>query len=154
MKIIQSIVIILIFSSCYTIIDKNKIDNNSELQPILDNNIFLPVSTFEDEKTFIKNLCQNWVDSKEDKNQIIWRPKNYKEFPKLRFRGEIKFGKNGDYYILKLSPNDAHYFEKYRWRLDKENHQRILLYNSKGEKEKSMTIEKLDSVTLIFSKNN
>lgn len=154
MKIIQSIFLILFFSSCYTIIDKNKIDYNSELQPILDNNIFLPDSTFENEELFIKNLYQNWVDSKEDKNQIIWRPKSYKAFPKLRFRGEIKFEKNGEYSELILSPNDAHYFEKYRWRLDKENHQRILIYNSKGEKDKSMIIEKLDSVTLIFSKNN
>lgn len=153
MKIIQSIVIILIFSSCKTFFDKNKIDHKLELKPILDKNVFLPNSTVELENEFLKNICQNWVDSKEDKDQIIWRPKSYKEFPKIRFRGEIIFNTNGEYSILKLLPNDAHYFEKYRWRLDKENHQRIVVYNSKGEIEKSMTIDKLDEVTLIFRKN-
>lgn len=152
-KIFPIILSLLILSGCYTILDKNKIGNEAEIKPILDRNVFLPDSAFRTENYYIKYLHQSWVNVNESSNEIIWKPKKLAGSPRRRFRENIIFNKNGEYSVLRLSPTDAHYFEKLRWRLSKENNNEILIYNSNGKKNESKIIEKLDSVSLVFQSN-
>lgn len=141
---------LLIITSCYTIIDKSKIGNNTQIKPITDSNVFLPDSTFRTDNYSIKDLYQNWVNINEIGRNIIWGPKQNANLPTRRFRESIIFKRNGEYLILRLSPTDAHYYEKYRWRLSKEDYNEIIIFNTNGERIDSMSITKLDSVTLEF----
>lgn len=151
MKNLLFIYLIFILASCsYTIVDENKFEQNDESTPIMDEKVFLPDTNFVTEKFAIKDLLNHWMDSREFRSPKIWRPKDYKDWERTRFRGEIVFNNNGEYRKLILSPNDAHYYKKYRWRLLKENPEILISFNEKGERISKMKIEKLDSVTLIF----
>ncbi len=151
MKNFLFIHLIFILSSCsYTIVDEEKFEQSNEPTPITDEKVFLPDTNFATEKFSIKDLLKHWVDSREFSSPNIWRPKDYKDWARSRFRGEIIFDKKGEYRKLILSPNDAHYFKKYRWRLLKENPEILISFNENGERISKMKIEKLDSVTLIL----
>lgn len=149
MKIIFTYILIFLMSSCYIVLENNK-DISDKYSPILDSTVFLPDENFRVNDFSINNLCQVWVNSRESDNSIIWRPNTYIEYPPSRFREKIVFNKNGEYKKLILSPNDAHSFMEFRWRLSKNQTNRIFIYNSKGEKVESITISKLDSVSLEF----
>ena len=93
----------------------------------------------------------NWVNINEIGHNIIWGPKQNANLPTRRFRESIILNKNGEYLILRLSPTDAHYYEKFRWRLSKKDYNIIIIFNTKGERIDFMSIAKLDSVTLKFT---
>lgn len=73
----------------------------------------------------IKNLCQHWVNSREEEDKKasnatvqIFRPAASRKFPPSRFRMAYKFTAKGDCEWLFLAPNDAHHFKKGKWMLD------------------------------------
>ena len=139
-------------SSCYTVLENSKNDISANNSSNLGDSVFLPSDDYMINNFKIIDLCQDWVNSRESDKSIVWRPGTYKSYPPSRFREKIIFSKNGTYKELILSPNDAHYFAEYRWRLSKNKPSRILIFNSDGKVIKSMTISKLDSFSLEFKK--
>lgn len=152
MKKIFVFTLILLWSCSYTQIAESGFFTDNDPKPITDEEVFLPSINYSNDKFIVKNLLQDWVDAGEYSCPKIWRPKDYKEWERRRFRGEMRFYENGEYEKLILSPNDAHYFKKYRWRLLKNNPEFLISYNEKGERISKMKIEKLDTITLIFYK--
>ena len=136
--------------SCHTVLDYSKSIISDNNLPILDDSVFLHDSNYSTDNYRIIDLCQVWVNSRESDMSIVWRPNTYKSYPASRFREKIIYNKNGECKKLMLSPNDAHCFTENRWRLSKIQSNRIIIYNSKGEKIKYMTINKLDSISLEF----
>lgn len=72
----------------------------------------------------LEYLTGHWVHSSEeqrDEKVLIFRPKDYKEFPPSRFRMEYIFHKSGDCEWYYLSPDDAHRFKTGKWKIDPKN---------------------------------
>lgn len=151
-KTVILILFYLLLSQCYTVIDKEKLSNTEEMKPIIDSTVFLPPPDFIIGEIPIINLFKEWVDSRERKDVLVWRPIDYKEFPLTRFREKIVFHENGVYEILRLAPDDRHYFEKFRWRLSKDNSKIIVYFEANGNRRSSALIDTFDEVTLIFKK--
>ena len=147
MRTIVSIILLLTFSTCYTkLYNVSNSSNLNDIEEIVDSTTFLPKESFTTDEYSIHHLINNWVNSREEENSIIkiYRPENYKKFPISRFRDKINFYKNGKCEYLVLESTDRQHFEKYRWRLLKEDSNIIYLYNNKARVSKRIRIENLE----------
>lgn len=67
-------------------------------------------------------LCQHWVNSyeeeKQNDNEEVYRPLDFKEFPPSWFRMRYVFFKNGDCDWFAGDPKDRHHFKPGKWRVD------------------------------------
>ena len=74
----------------------------------------------------INNLYQSWIHSREDQggNTVdqIFRPPNFKEFPRSMYRMSVVFHENRIFGVLRLAPDCRHYMEYGSWRVDPNEH--------------------------------
>ena len=75
------------------------------------------------DEIIISKLEKEWVHSYEEETDSvqIYRPADYKDFPKSRFRQSYIFNKNGECAFLVLAANDAHHYDNGIWNYTKEN---------------------------------
>ncbi len=70
----------------------------------------------------IENLTQHWVHSREEEAENdsvrVFRPDDFKEFPRSWFRKRYIFYEDGTCEWYYLAPNDGHYFRDGTWEFD------------------------------------
>ena len=92
---------------------------------------FLATSCSSDDSSTLNNqkdeLINTWVESHEEEYGVF-RPSDYKIFPKSIFRQSYTFMENNKCEYLVLSPVDAHYIDKGLWEYNEENNS-IYIYN-------------------------
>ncbi len=79
----------------------------------------------------ISLLKKTWVHSYEE-SYNIYRPSDYMDFPPSRYRQSFTFKDNNVCYYSVLAPDDRHYREEGKWKLDA-NTNFLEVTNSKSE---------------------
>ena len=151
MKTILIIIPLVIFNGCYTQVQKN-VRSSAQIIPIRDTTVFLPDRNYSTQEFLIKDLYGKWINSSTEENSIIkvYRREDYQSYPPVRFRHEFIFYPDGECEYLILVPYDIPEYLRLRWRLLKEDHNIIYLYNENARREKSLRIELLDQNLLKF----
>lgn len=86
--------------------------------------VFLSNTNMQKDNISELDLIGCWADSREENDQngdiSIYRPCDFKEFPRSRFRFKMEIKKNNVCSWLHLSPTDRHHFKEGTWLFDKE----------------------------------
>ena len=74
-----------------------------------------PVSSDVDFTYFTTSWTNSFEEETINHEIEIFRPSNYKEFPKSRYREGLIFAQDSNCSYLVLAPNDGHYFQNGKW---------------------------------------
>ena len=97
-------------------------------------------------------LVECWTHSHEEDQSDdtkVFRPCDYLEYPKSRFRAVYDLKSNKDCVFLILSPNDAHYFEAGTWECSEKTNL-LVIKNELGEHVQEFKVEKIEENKLVL----
>lgn len=95
-----------------------------------------------------------WTDSREENSEEthFFRPCDYKEFPRSRFRFKMVLKENNQCEWLYLHPSDMHSMKGGTWQLDKDL-KTLSIYNLDGIIVKEFEVTDFNNQLLTFKKN-
>ena len=111
-----------------------------------------PVSSDVDFTYFTTSWTNSFEEETINHEIEIFRPSNYKEFPKSRYREGLIFAQDSNCSYLVLAPNDGHYFQNGKWSFVNREKNIVQILDTSGAAYKKFQIVELkqDLLKLII----